>query len=267
MNTCILTLPDYASKESRGKPLKKVGINNFMLFRNDFNDQRILTNQSAYVSLRNQNGIHMSRVVAALMEYEDQAIDMDDELLEALSESHEGANAYWECKWPCEHHLENEQPLIVQCGLEGRLVHTINSNYIIEWYLTTKVPYTSVCPCSHQMVKDAEYGIPHMQRATATITGMIPTDTSDLAEFLSGVIATTIEAVGLVPQPFMKRTHELEGCQRAADTNLFVEDAARVVADALEKWYDDIVVVCEHEESIHQHNVVGVYAPEGSKLT
>jgi GTP cyclohydrolase FolE2 len=262
-----MILPDYADQISTGKPLKKVGINNFAMFRNDFNDERVLTNQAAYVSLRSHNGIHMSRVVGILLEYEGQAIDIDDGLLEALSDSHINANAYWECKWPCVHHMENDQPLLVQCGLEGRLIHNKRGKHVTEWYLTTKVPYTSVCPCSHEMVRKAGHGIPHMQRALATITGLVPSNTDDLDEFMSGVIAATVEAVGLVPQPFMKRTHELEWCQRADDNNLFVEDAARVIADALDGWYRDIVVVCEHEESIHLHNVVGVYAPEGSRLT
>ncbi len=56
----------------------------------------------------------------------------------------------------------------------------------------------------------------------------------------------------------MKRKDELAWCERAADTNLFVEDAAREVAKAIDNWFNDWVVVCEHEESIHQHNVVAV---------
>ena len=46
--------------------------------------------------------------------------------------------------------------------------------------------------------------------------------------------------------------------RQAADINLFVEDAAREVAKAIDNWFNDWVVVCEHEESIHQHNVVAV---------
>jgi GTP cyclohydrolase FolE2 len=56
----------------------------------------------------------------------------------------------------------------------------------------------------------------------------------------------------------MKRNDELSWCVRAGTTNLFVEDAARLCGAAITDLFADWVVVCEHQESIHQHNVVAV---------
>jgi len=73
--------------------------------------------------------------------------------------------------------------------------------------------------------------------------------------------------VGLIPVSLMKREDELKWCQLASEFNLFVEDAARVIGDVIDAYSTpDWVVVCEHEESIHQHNVVAV-CRKGGRLS
>jgi len=258
MRTCVALLPDYASEGSDNIPLHKVGINNVPMWRDDFDGSRVLTNQAVYVSLDGHNGIHMSRLVEAIMEYDGDEITADDYLLEAIAASHEVDNAYWECKWNSMWELDGIQSIKFGCNLEG----TKNDGNI-EWYLTTVIPYASVCPCSAAMVKET-HGIPHMQRATAKITGRIPNNV-DLGELMVNTLISALDAVGLVPKPLMKRPDELEWCQQASSINLFVEDAARVVSSSICNMYPDYVVVCEHEESIHQHNAVAI-CRKGEKL-
>ncbi len=249
-------LPDYAScpvgDNNGNKPLQKVGINGVIQYRTDFNGERVLTKQSAAVSLRDMNGIHMSRLVKVLHEYDGEAIEPDDGLLEELCSSHDVKDAYWECKWESMHEVGDMQMINITCMLEG-----IMAADDIKWFLTLDVPYSSVCPCSAEMTRFAGHGIPHMQRAIAHVTGEMLAN-HDLDTLITVVANNILSAVELFPLQYMKRQDELAWCEKAADVNLFVEDAARRVADAVDGKFADWVVVCEHFESIHQHNVMAV---------
>lgn len=250
MVTPVQILPDYACQvNGNGRKLSKVGIKNYAIYRMDFSEERVLTDQSAYVRLGEANGVHMSRLVETLEAYEGELIAIDSNIIEDLATSHGVDNSYWSCKWDSLYEFEENQRIKVRCGLEANLI-----DFIPKWYLTVNVPYASVCPCSAQMTKQ-EGGIPHMQRATAVVTGLIENHT-DLDMLLSTTISRVINAVGLIPMPLMKRVDELRWCQHADEVNLFVEDACREVANVIDGWFNDWVIVCEHEESIHQHNVL-----------
>jgi GTP cyclohydrolase I len=253
MQSCIKTLPDYAMlPDGSGMALEKVGIKNFKQFQRDFSGRRTLTTQAAYVDLSGQNGIHMSRLIGILQENVDKFIQVDTEMLEDIMNSHETPTAFWECSWDSAHEMEDEQLLFVKCMLEGVLTEDTE-----DWFLTVRVPYASVCPCASAMCEQEESGVPHMQRAEAQVTGLI-NPKEDLDELLTTVVSRVINAVDLVPIPYMKRPAELEWCQRAEQTQLFVEDAARVIGQTIDGFMEDWVVICTHQESIHQHDVVSV---------
>lgn len=247
-----LTLPDYAActTGNNNRPLDKVGINNVEIYRADCNDHPVLTTQSAYVSLGHESGAHMSRLIGSLMNHENDAIDIDNELLNEIQETHDMASAYWNCRWRGQH--TDEVSFFYDANLEG-ITRSDKDN---SWYITVVVPYASVCPCSHEMVKHVGHGVPHMQRCEAKVTGLIGND--DFDWILPTMISNIADAVKLIPERMMKRPDELDWCKRAAETNLFVEDSARNIATAIDEMFDDWVVVAEHQESIHQHNVTAV---------
>ena len=251
--SCVVYLPDYANGKSKNlKYLHKAGVRGVSSYRMDFTDERVLTTQSAYVPLKDYKGIHMSRLVDIIRELEGEPIEMDDSILELLASSHDTSNSYWDCAWESLHSVDDNQSLRISCRLEG-----VKRDKDVKWYVTLAVPYAAVCPCSHEMVKARGHGIPHMQRATARVTGLLNPQ-EDLSIAIGTAVSKICNAVVLIPLPHMKRKDELAWCERAADTNMFVEDAAREVAKAIDNWFNDWVVVCEHEESIHQHNVVAV---------
>ena len=251
-------LPDVAKKASRGKPLRKVGIDDVSVYRQDFDDRSVLTTQAAYINLNSTKGAHMSRLRGVLRDWKDEVINFDDEILDALYTTHKSRYTYWECSWKSMYDMPDDQDLKIDCKIEGRKV--LND---IRWFLSLGIPYASVCPCAAEMCEDAiknkePQGFPHMQRAAAIITGEVAKD-SDLNDFITNAISRVISVVDIVPKPFMKRTDELEWCQRASKTRLFVEDATREIADAIDPLFLDCVVICKHFESIHEHNVVGVW--------
>jgi GTP cyclohydrolase FolE2 len=252
LQSCVKYLPDVAVKATRGKPLQKVGIDDVDIYRVDFNDRNVLTRQSAYISLMGVKGIHMSRLRIILQDWQDREIACDDELLDQISATHKTKFTYWECAWKSLFDVEDGQPIKVDCKLEGKKVFND-----IGWYLSLGIPYASVCPCAAEMCASQKAGYPHMQRAAAIITGAISQDT-DLTEFIPDVITSVASTVDIVPKPIMKRDDEYDWCKRAANTNLFVEDAAREISDTIDSLFDQVVVVCKHFESIHEHNVVAV---------
>ena len=265
MDSCVRTLPDYAlQQDGSGLALEKVGIKGFKQYQRDFSGRRVLTAQSVYVDTPpGTNGIHMSRLVSALQDCTDGFIGMNTNLLERIVESHTRdqfvPTAFWECNWESAHEMDNEQQLFIKCMLEG--VMTTETE---DWYLTMKVPYASVCPCAAQMCESIDDGVPHMQRAEAQITGLLDPD-EDLDELLTTMVARVIDVVDIVPIPLMKRPTELDWCQRAGDTKLFVEDASKVIGKVIDGFMEDWVVICTHQESIHQHDVVSV-CRKGKKL-
>lgn len=257
MQTCVKVLPDVAKKISRGKPLSKVGVDAVSIYRTDFAERNVLTTQAAYISLNSVKGAHMSRLIQTLKSWKDETLEVDDEILDQLYATHQSRYTYWECAWESLYDVDDIQDIKIDLKLEGKKV--LNQ---YRWYLSLGIPYASVCPCAAEMCIDEEVaggpkGFPHMQRAYTIITGEVDHD-CDLQDFIPDVIARVISVVDIIPKPFMKRTDELEWCQRASKTRMFVEDATREISAAIEPTFLDSVVVCKHFESIHEHNVVGV---------
>lgn len=254
MGSCVKFLPDYAEGESKtGYALHKVGMDEVYIYRKDFDENLVITEQSAFVSLKNTKGIHMSRLIGIMSEYAEDIIELDDEMMDRLTSSHSAESAYWECKWKSIITTEGINTILVDFKLEAKAYKNQ-----IDWFFSTKIPYASVCPCAHDMCKAINDGVPHMQRAHAAITGQVSNDI-DLPDFAMTVVNRVIDVVDIIPKPFMKREDELEWCQRAAKKNLFVEDAARQIAKAINPLFSNAVVSCKHFESIHQHNVIAIH--------
>jgi GTP cyclohydrolase FolE2 len=255
MDSCVKFLPDYANNQHNGRSLHRVGISGVDVKMIDFTDSSVVTSSSAYVNLSSSNGIHMSRLVGILLDLEGMIIDPRDDILHSIEESHECTSCLYSCRWDAMEYIESFDQSHIRFSnqLEG-----VKTKDDISWYWTFVFPYASVCPCSAEMTKIYD-GIPHMQRALATITGQIEDD------FPADILDEVAKTVSLIPMPWMKREDELKWCQEAKKVNLFVEDAARNIGDVVDKFFPDWVVVCEHQESIHQHNVVAV-ARKGDKL-
>ena len=251
MPQSVHLLPDYASAPNVGHKLNKVGITGHSVYRKDFNDNPVLTRQEAYVPLNGENGIHMSRLVAIMTRYEGSNIENDEAILSSIAHEHGLSESFWGCSWNSMYGYDDNQHLVIPCKLSGRLI-----NNEPEWFVQIKLPYTSVCPCSAEMTRQ-EGGIPHMQRATADVTVQL-SEVDSIDESLPFIISRTMKAVRLYPKPFMQRQDELAWCQLADEVNYFVEDAARRVASFIGTDFSDWAIVCTHEESIHQHNVVSV---------
>ena len=261
MKACML--PDYASKPCNGRVLERVGVHDVKVPMCGIEKALVPTKQSLYVELSGKNGAHMSRLVSLLDDNAHNEILPWSHILEYAIESHSADKAFWEVSWEDNILIESNRLkptyLTIPFSLEGALIKGNNP----DWFLTFEFPYASVCPCSAEMTKSQGLGHPHMQRATATVTIQL----NDGLLLLKSLLISIANAVGLIPVSLMKREDELKWCQLANEYNLFVEDAARVIGDVVDGFsLPDWVVVCEHEESIHQHNVVAV-CRKGGRLS
>jgi GTP cyclohydrolase I len=118
--------------------------------------------------------------------------------------------------------------------------------------LTTRVPVTSVCPCSKAI---SDYGA-HNQRATITICALLRGEEGMPAGVWAEDLIEVAEAAGSCPVfPLLKRPDERHVTMRAHDHPVFVEDMARAVTEALGRddriaWFS---VEAASDESIHNH--------------
>ncbi len=261
MKACLL--PDYASQPCNGRLLERVGVHDVCVPMMGLGEVLVPTKQSLYVELEGKNGAHMSRLVGLIEDNSYNYIELAAHMMQYAIENHNASKAFWEVSWNDTLMFSPDRLkstyLIIPMTLEGALI----KGGAPEWFFTFEFPYASVCPCSAEMTKSAGNGHPHMQRATATVTVQLDGN----LEVVRPLLERIANAVGLIPVSLMKREDELAWCQLANEFNLFVEDAARVIGDVVDVYsLPDWVVVCEHEESIHQHNVVAV-CRKGGRLS
>lgn len=151
----------------------------------------------------------------------------------------------------------NEFPEYYKCFFEGRLEENA-----YRFFQCVKVPYASYCPCSaelchHSIKTKGTIAYPHAQRSLAsTIVQTIPPYNMWIEE----IISTVELAVVNIPYPIILRKDEQAIAVRAATSPMFVEDAAREIANKLdeEKRIVDWLLKCEHFESIHTHEAVAI---------
>lgn len=122
--------------------------------------------------------------------------------------------------------------------------------------------YSSTCPCSLELSEHArrERGVlatPHSQRSVARIS--VET-TGDDCLWFEDLIELCRKAVPTETQVMVKREDEQAFAELNGANPIFVEDAARLFAEQLQKdaRIGDFRVVASHQESLHSHDAVSV---------
>ena len=244
--------------------INKVGINKVLLpckvEKKDgtFND--CIADISVYSDLNKYTkGVNMSRFRIILEEvFVSKSINLRSAIRDALKEVKtrlEARDAYLKVNF--DYFLTRHAPVTkipslqnYRCTLEGRLVDGVE-----RYYMTVKVPYTSLCPCSKKISK---YNA-HNQRSTGIVT----------VELIDGQvcwiedIVELVEATGAAPIiNILKRPDEKWQTELMFENPVFVEDMARKMAvlldEILDKKIKDYVFIANHEESIHMHDAVSV---------
>jgi GTP cyclohydrolase I len=198
-------------------------------------------------------GVHMSRFVETLHDWRDRiGVQTLSELLADLADRLEARAVLASLEFPL--FLERPAPVsgggalvAYDCSLVGHRHSTV-----VTWTLMTRVPITSLCPCSREI---SDYGA-HNQRGRVEMTASFePADDGRLIDF-NDLIAIAEEAGSAPIYSLLKRTDERYVTMLAYENPAFVEDITRSVATALKP--DPRIragrVRVVNEESIHSHN-------------
>lgn len=244
----------------------------------------------ASVSLINKQsrGIHMSRIFKVLMGMQDHEMNWPwlRECLEKILQSHDGLSDAGKLEVAFELPVLRKALLSQQQGWRNYPVtfSVINRDGEFQYKLTTKILYSSTCPCSasisrqavqQQFMKDFEgkapslsdvadwlgeetsiVAVPHSQRSEALCEFIMDPEESMPSPI--SLIDQVEAALGTPVQTAVKREDEQEFARLNAANLMFCEDAARKLKSAFMKRADlaDFAFEVRHFESLHPHDVV-----------
>ncbi len=260
----------------------------------DLGDYNAHTFVETYVDLANPEvkGIHMSRLYLLLAEFSKQQIltveSLGDFLKEKLA-SHEGISGQTCLQIDFDYLINQpalkseysgwkDYPVTIKAQFDG-------SDMTLE--LAVKVPYSSTCPCSaalsRQLLQQAfaadfadqgsidkdtveqwlrsdrgSVATAHSQRSYANVQVKLGSQAGGLP--ISQLIKTIEDALKTAVQTAVKREDEQEFARLNGANQMFCEDAARRLKNALnlESSLEDFWVRIEHIESLHAHDAVAL---------
>lgn len=269
------TMPDLQNGPAsliRGarRPIQHVGISNFRLpirfHTRDNGDLTLETSVTGTVSLEaEKKGINMSRIMrsfyahagrtfsfqvieAALASYKSDLESLDARIMMRFSfpmtmrSLRSGLDGFQYYDFALE--------LVEKAGIARKIMHM---DYV----------YSSTCPCSlelseHARRERAQLATPHSQRSVARISVALEPGApclwfEDLIDMCRGAVPTETQVM-------VKREDEQAFAELNAANPIFVEDAARLFAEALQRdpRIGDFRVIASHQESLHSHDAVSV---------
>ncbi|WP_085835750.1 GTP cyclohydrolase FolE2 [Aquimixticola soesokkakensis] len=268
------TLPDLQNGpesliKGAHRQIQHVGISNFRLpirYRTRAGGDLVLeTSVTGTVSLEaEKKGINMSRIMRSFYKHAENRFSL--ETIEAALDDYKSdldsfdARIMMRLSFPAKvqslrSNLAGYQyynialELVEQAGVRKKILHL---DYV----------YSSTCPCSLELSEHArqtrgQLATPHSQRSVARISVEVP---KGPILWFEDLIDLCRAAVPTETQVMVKREDEQAFAELNAANPIFVEDAARLFAQALEaeQRVRDFRVVASHQESLHSHDAVSV---------
>ena len=269
------TLPDLQNGPSSlikgaNRAIQHVGISNFRLpvrFRMKDGGERLLdTSVTGTVSLEaDKKGINMSRIMRSFYAHAESAFSF--EVIEAALDDYksdlESFDARIKMRFTFPMKMES-----LRSGLSGWQYYDIALEVIEKDGERLRVMhldyvYSSTCPCSLELSEHArrergQLATPHSQRSVARLSAVVDPNAPTL--WFEDAVALCRSAVPTETQVMVKREDEQAFAELNAANPIFVEDAARLFAEALQvdQRVGDFRVVASHQESLHSHDAVSI---------
>ena len=269
------TLPDLQNGPSsliRGsnRAIQHVGISNFRLpvrFRMKDGGERLLdTSVTGTVSLEaDKKGINMSRIMRSFYAHSEESFSF--EVIEAALNDYKtdlesfDARISMRFTFPMKMHS-------LRSGLSGWQYYDIALEVIEKDGQRLRVMhldyvYSSTCPCSLELSEHArrergQLATPHSQRSVARLSMVLDPEAPTL--WFEDAVKMCRRVVPTETQVMVKREDEQAFAELNAANPIFVEDAARLFAEALQgdQRVGDFRVVASHQESLHSHDAVSI---------
>ncbi len=234
--------------------LNRVGINDFKLpltvADRKSGTQQVVARADFGVNLtKNQRGAHLSRFVELAEKYRSAKFTLNSvgEFLRAMRKKLGASDAY--ARFDFDYFVSktsprSEKPGLVDypCGFGGRL----QGDELTIW-ITTRVPLTSLCPCSKSNSDSGAHNQRAIVKSSAVIDGML---------WLEEMIALVEEQGSSQVYSLLKREDEAYLTDAAYNNPKFVEDIVRDLNHSFlgHPKIKDFTIRCISYESIHNHN-------------
>lgn len=269
------SLPDTQNRDATeilgaNVPIMQVGISNFRIplrFMSAKGEPLGLeASVTGTVSLSaDKKGINMSRIMRVFYEFKDRVFtpELLEEILLAYKERIGSSRArlklgfnYPIVKKSLRSEMEGYQ--YYECAYEGEIDDLGRFRKVIHFDFV----YSSACPCASDLSEHAretrgQYAIAHSQRSKARLSIEVRKGKTLTIEDLQGMCD---KALLTETQVMVRREDEQAFAELNGDQTKFVEDAARLLYEALDSdpRIFDFQVACAHLESLHNHDAVAV---------
>ncbi|MDA9865409.1 GTP cyclohydrolase FolE2 [bacterium] len=269
------TLPDLQNGpasliQGANRSIQHVGISNFRLpvrFRMQDGGERLLDcSVTGTVSLEaDKKGINMSRIMRSFYAHAESTFSF--EVIEAALDDYKSDLESFDARIQMRFSFPMEVKSL-RSGLSGWQYYDIALEVIEKDGVRLRVMhldyvYSSTCPCSLELSEHArrergQLATPHSQRSVARVSVVVDPDAHAL--WFEDAVSLCREAVPTETQVMVKREDEQAFAELNAANPIFVEDAARLFAEALQGdvRIGDFRVVASHQESLHSHDAVSV---------
>lgn len=270
----IETLPDLQNGPSsliRGamSEIQHVGISNFRLpIGYQTRDNGSLTLETAVtgtVSLEaEKKGINMSRIMRSFYKHADKTFSF--EVISAALDDYKADLESFDARIQ----MRLSFPMLRQSlrsGLQGYQYYKIALEMLCQAGQRRRIlhldyVYSSTCPCSLELSEHArnsrgQLATPHSQRSVARISVEVKPGKmlwfEDLIDMCNAAVPTETQVM-------VKREDEQAFAELNAANPIFVEDAARLFCEELQKnpHIGDFRVIASHQESLHSHDAISV---------
>jgi len=270
------TMPDLQNGPSsliRGARarIQHVGISNFRLpirfHTRDNGDLTLETSVTGTVSLEaGKKGINMSRIMRSFYAHAEKTFSF--EVIEAALDSYKADLESFDARIQ----MRIRFPMKIRSlrsGLEGFQYYDIALELVETDGVRKKIVhldyvYSSTCPCSLELSEHArqfrgQLATPHSQRSVARISVEVMEAGAGILWF-EDLIDMARAAVPTETQVMVKREDEQAFAELNAANPIFVEDAARLFCEQLQKdpRVGDFRVLASHQESLHSHDAVSL---------
>ncbi|UYV38465.1 GTP cyclohydrolase FolE2 [Rhodobacteraceae bacterium D3-12] len=261
--------PESLIKGAR-RLIQHVGISNFRLpipyHTRDNGDLTLETSVTGTVSLEaEKKGINMSRIMRSFYGHAEKTFSF--EVIEAALDDYKADLESFDARIQMRFSFPMKIPSL-RSGLSGFQYYDIALELVEQGGVRSKIihldfVYSSTCPCSLELSEHArqtrgQLATPHSQRSVARISVEVKCDTDCL--WFEDLIELARSAVPTETQVMVKREDEQAFAELNAANPIFVEDAARLFAKALEEEerIGDFRIVASHQESLHSHDAVSI---------
>lgn len=261
--------PESLIKGARRR-IQHVGISNFRVplafARSDGGTNVLDTSVTGSVSLEaEQKGINMSRIMRSFYAASEASggFGTADRVLDAYLADLGAFDARLMLRFAYPMALAS-----LRSGLTGWQYYDVALEVVQRGETRTKMlhldyVYSSTCPCSLELSEHArrergQLATPHSQRSVARLSLALDPSAPEIA--IEDVVELCRHAVPTETQSLVKREDEQAFAELNAANPIFVEDAARLFAEALmaDARVGDFRVVASHQESLHSHDAVSV---------